>query len=50
MRVTFCIFGKVNFIRIKTTRQLTWFVYRTLVLLFTFGLKYPNKLNLLCIP
>ena len=49
MQVKFCIFGKVNFIGIKTSRQLTCLYIGPLIILFTFRLKYPNKLNLLCI-
>ena len=48
MRVKFCIFGKVNFIGIKTSRQLTCLYIRSLIFLFTFGLKYAKKLNSLC--
>ena len=43
MRVTFCIFGKVNFIGIKTGKQLTCLYIRSLIFLFTFGLKYAKK-------
>ena len=46
---TFCIFGKVNFNGIRTSRQLTCLYIGPSIFLFTFGLKYPNKLNLLCI-
>ena len=49
MRVKFCIFGKVNFIGIKTSRQLTCLYIGPLIFLFTFGLKYAKKLNSLCI-
>ena len=31
MRVKFCIFGKVNFISIKTSRQLTCLYIRSLI-------------------
>ena len=51
MHVKFSIFGKrikVNF-RIKICRQLTCLYIGLSIFLFTFGLKYPNKLNLLCI-
>ena len=48
MRVKFCIFGKVNFIGIKTSRQLTCLYIRSLIFLFTFRLKYAKKLNSLC--
>ena len=47
MRVKFCIFGKVNFIGIKTSRQLTCLDIGPLIFLVTFGLKHPNKLNLI---
>ena len=43
MRVTFCIFGKVNFIGIKKSKQLTCLYIRSLIFLFTFGLKYAKK-------
>ena len=49
MRVKFCIFGNVNFIGIKTSRQLTCLYVGPLIFLLTFRLKYRNKLNLLCI-
>ena len=51
MHVKFSIFGKrikVNF-SIKICRQLTCLYIGPSIFLFTFGLKYPNKLNLLCI-
>ena len=43
MRVKFRIIGKVNFIDIKTSRQLTCLYVRSLIFLFTFGLKYAEK-------
>ena len=43
MRVEFCIFGKVNFIGIMTSKQLTCLYIGPLIFLFTFGLKYPKK-------
>ena len=43
MRVKFCIFGKVNFIGIRASRQLTCLHIRSLIFLFTFGLKYAKK-------
>ena len=43
MRVKFCIFGKVNFIGIKTSRQLTCLYLGSLIFLFKFGLKDPKK-------
>ena len=43
MRVKFCIFGKVIFIGIKTSRQLTCLYIRPLIFLFTFSLKDPKK-------
>ena len=49
MRVRFCIFGKVNVIGIKTSRQLTCLYIRSLIFLFTFGLKYAKKLHSLCV-
>ena len=46
MHVKFCIFGKVNFIGIKTNRQLTCLYIGPLIFfLFTFGLKYKKKKN-----
>ena len=49
MRVKFRIFGKISFIGIKTSRQLTCLYVGALIYLFMFGLKYSNKLNLICI-
>ena len=43
MRVKFCIFGKVDFIGTKTSRQLTCLYIGPLIFLFTFGLKYQKK-------
>ena len=43
MPVKFCIFGKVNFIGIKTSRQLTCLYVGPWIFLFTFGLKYHKE-------
>ena len=45
MRVKFCIFGKVNFIGINTSRQLTCLYIGPTVdfFLFASGLKYPKN-------
>ena len=43
MRVRFCVFGKVNFIGIKTSRQLTCLYIGPLIFSVKFGLKCPKK-------
>ena len=43
MRVKFCIFCKRQLI--KSSGQLTFFVYDHRPFLFTFALKYPDKLH-----
>ena len=43
MRVKFRIFGKVNFIGIKTSRQLTCFYIRSLNFLFKLSLEYAKN-------
>ena len=43
MRVKFCIFGKVNFIGIKTSRQLTCSCIGPSILSVYVWPKYPKK-------
>ena len=49
MRVEFCIFGKVNFIGIKTSRQLTCLYIGPLIFSVYVWPKISKKINLLCI-
>ena len=49
MRVKFCIFGKVNFIGIKTSRQLTCSCIGPLIFSVYVWPKISKKINLLCI-
>ena len=43
MRVKFCVFGKVNFIGVKTSRQLTCLYIEPLIFFVKFGLKCQKK-------
>ena len=49
MRIKFCIFGKVNFIAIKTSRQLTCLYIGPLIFSVYVWPKISKKIYLLCI-
>ena len=49
MRVKFCIFGKVNFIGIKTSRQLTCLYIEPFIFSVYVWPKISKRISLLCI-